>query len=62
MAQWLNDRNCALYVLKLAVTAIEVPLGDKDHLKNWESPLKIHYYRKEHSVIWDKACYLLFQQ
>lgn len=42
---------------KFILTEIEVPLGDKDHHKNLESPLKVRYYRKERSVIWDKACY-----
>lgn len=44
-------------MLKFTLTEIEVPLGDKDHHKNLESPLKLCYYRKEHSVTWDKTCY-----
>lgn len=44
-------------MLKFTLTEIEVPLGNKDYHKNVESPLKVRYYRKEHSVIWDKACY-----
>lgn len=44
-------------MLKFTLTETEIALGDKDHPKNLESPLKVSYYKKEHWVMWDKAWY-----
>lgn len=35
-------------MLKFTLTETEIALGDKDHPKNLESPLKVCYYKKEH--------------
>lgn len=46
MAQWLYS----LCMLKFTLAETEIPLGNRDHHKHLESQLKVHYYRKEHSV------------
>lgn len=47
----------SLCVLKLILTENEVPLDYENRRKNLESLEKVCYYRKEHSVVWDKHYY-----